>query len=250
MAHYRIDELAREAGTTVRNVRAYQDRALLPPPRREGRIGLYSDAHLARLRLIGQLLERGYTLSNIAELIAAMEHGHDLGQLLGLGEALTGPWSDEMPTYVTLDELVELFGSAATTDALDEALRLGVLEREDDRFRVASPRLLHAGAELVTAGIPLDAVFDTLRRLRRDVDRIATRLVELTAMHIFDRYGEDLPPPEDVPRLAEVVRRLRPLAQMVVDAELARAMERHVRRHLGQHLARLLEHRTAGGAAS
>ena len=62
---YRIDELAREAGTTVRNVRAYQDRGLLPPPRRSGRVGLYTDAHLARLRLIGTMLERGYTLGNI-----------------------------------------------------------------------------------------------------------------------------------------------------------------------------------------
>src|SRR5436305_1643105 len=46
-AEYRIDELAREAGTTVRNVRAYQDRGLLPPPRRSGRVGLYTDAHLS-----------------------------------------------------------------------------------------------------------------------------------------------------------------------------------------------------------
>ena len=30
MAEYRIDDLARAAGTTVRNVRAYQDRGLLP----------------------------------------------------------------------------------------------------------------------------------------------------------------------------------------------------------------------------
>ena len=43
MAEYRIDDLAREAGTTVRNVRVYQDRGLLPPPRREGRAGIYSD---------------------------------------------------------------------------------------------------------------------------------------------------------------------------------------------------------------
>ena len=62
MAEYRIDELARVAGATVRNIRVYQDRGLLPPPRRDGRVGLYTDAHLARLRLIGQLLKRGYTM--------------------------------------------------------------------------------------------------------------------------------------------------------------------------------------------
>src|SRR6266542_964774 len=100
-SEYRIDELAREAGTTVRNVRVYQDRGLLPPPRRQGRIGLYSQAHLARLRLIGQLLERGYTFAHITELIAAWQQGRDIGQLLGLEAAMTGPWSDEIPDYVT-----------------------------------------------------------------------------------------------------------------------------------------------------
>ncbi|MDT7598572.1 MAG: hypothetical protein QOK26_649, partial [Pseudonocardiales bacterium] len=43
MAEYRIDELARFAGTTSRNVRAYQERGLLPPPRKEGRVGIYTE---------------------------------------------------------------------------------------------------------------------------------------------------------------------------------------------------------------
>jgi len=41
-----IDELARAAGTTVRNVRVYQDRGLLAPPERRGRLGLYGPDHL------------------------------------------------------------------------------------------------------------------------------------------------------------------------------------------------------------
>src|SRR5437763_16581390 len=139
---YRIDELAREAGTTVRNVRAYQDRGLLPPPRRSGRVGLYTDAHLARLRLIGQLLERGYTLANIAELVSAWERGQDIGELLGLDAALVQPWSDEVPGSITAAELNELFGD--DPDALRQAVNLGLLEREEDgdRFRVprAGPR--------------------------------------------------------------------------------------------------------------
>src|SRR5919108_5204360 len=91
---YTVDELARAADTTVRNVRAYQDRGLLPPPERRGRTGIYTSDHLARLRLIGKLLDRGYTLGNIAELILAWERGQDLRQLLGLESALTTPWSE------------------------------------------------------------------------------------------------------------------------------------------------------------
>lgn len=240
MAEYRVDELAREAGTTVRNVRAYQDRGLLAPPRRVGRAGVYSDAHLARLRLISRLLERGYSLANIDELLSGWEQGQDLRQLLGLEAALTGPFSEEVATWVTLADLVELFGAMAEPDALLRAVDLGLLAYEDgDRFRVPSPRLLHAGAELIAAGVPLDAVLDHLVALRRDVDSIAARFVDLVTIHVF---GADLPPPEDVPRLAEVVQRLRPLAEMVVDAELARALEETAHDRLGEGLLQLLAH--------
>src|SRR5579872_4663262 len=98
VSEYRIDDLARVAGTTVRNVRAYQDRGLLPPSRREGRVAFYSSAHVARLQIISQLLERGYTLSNIGELLAAWESGQNVGDLLGLEAALAAPWSDDTPT--------------------------------------------------------------------------------------------------------------------------------------------------------
>src|SRR5262245_34410204 len=102
MAEHRIDDLARLAGTTVRNVRAYQERGLLPPPRRQGRVGLFDDDHLERLRLIGHLLERGYTLANIGELIAAWEKGEAIDDVLGMTEP--------MPDRVTVAWLVERFG--------------------------------------------------------------------------------------------------------------------------------------------
>jgi DNA-binding transcriptional MerR regulator len=244
MGDYRIDELAREAGTTVRNVRAYQDRGLIVPPRREGRVGIYNDAHLSRLRVIGQLLDRGYSLANIGELIDTLDRGHDLGDLLGLGAALTSPWTDEQPTYITAEELYRMFGGE-NAETLGEAVKLGFVEPDGQRFRVPSPRLLHAGAELFAAGIPLDAILRIARQLRRDVDRIAERFVTLTATHLFDPYGDELPPPEDIPRLAELVRRLRPLAQMAVDAELAGAMERHVQANLGKQLERFGDQRKA-----
>ena len=80
---FRIDDLAREANTTVRNVRAYQDRGLLPAPRRQGRVALYEEEHVARLRSIGALLARGYTLASIKELLDAWRDGRDLGAILG-----------------------------------------------------------------------------------------------------------------------------------------------------------------------
>jgi DNA-binding transcriptional MerR regulator len=235
---YRVDELAREAGTTVRNIRAYQDRGLLPPPRREGRAGVYTAVHLARLRLIGQLLERGYTLANIAELLSTWEAGHDLGTVLGLEQAVSGPWSDEAATYLTAEEVADLFSGDTDPDSVAAAISMGYLVPEGDRFRVPSPRLLHAGSELFRAGVPMDAIFEHGRALRSDVDRIAKRFVQLFEDHVFgDTHGA---PDPDLPHTAELVRRLRPLAEMAVDAELARAMQHHATEMLGTQLTELL----------
>ncbi len=81
----------------MRNIRAYQERGLLPPPERRGRVGIYGEAHLARLKIIAPLLERGYSLANVAELIGTWEGGHDISKLLGLEAAITSPCPTNRP---------------------------------------------------------------------------------------------------------------------------------------------------------
>ena len=247
---YRIDELARAAGTTVRNVRAYQDRGLLPPPRRQGRVGLYSDVHLARLRLLGQLLERGYTMANIRELLVAWESGRNVADLLGLEAALAAPWSDERPSAMSADELAALFGDDPPDPAgVERALELGILERAGSGFVVRKPRMLRAGAELVGAGVPLGAALELGARLQHDIERIAEGFVELVDAYVFEPVGDPIPP-GDVRRLTEIVRRLRPLAGDVVAAELADAMERLVGQRLRVRLDRMLAGIEGRGEAS
>ncbi|GAA3243396.1 MerR family transcriptional regulator [Actinocorallia longicatena] len=241
MSEYRIDELAHAAGTTVRNIRSYQDRGLLSPPRLQGRVGIYDDAHLARLRLIGQMLDRGYTLNNISDLMGAWEAGRDVSDVLGLEQVLTSPWSDEIPGWATLEELIETFGPDRSPEdvarQLARTIELGLIEPEGDRFRVPSPRLLHVGAELVHAGIPLDAVLEIADEIRRDCEVIAGRFVHLVNEHVLadaDLLGED------AARVAAVIRRMRPLVQMVVNPFVARGMEEKVKAELGDKLDLLL----------
>ncbi len=231
-AQYRIDDLAALVGTTVRNVRAYQDRGLLPPPRRVGRVGWYDDQHAARLRLIGELLERGYSLANIGELTSAWQQGQDIGELLGFEAALAAPWSEEVTVTVPVSELVERFGGPITAETLADADQLGVLHLDGDVAHVTSPRMLEAGAALVGAGVPVDAVVAHALALRADMERVAQRFVELAVTEILEPLGDPIPASE-LPRLTELVTRLRPLAQRAVDAELARAMEQQVRQRLG-----------------
>jgi DNA-binding transcriptional MerR regulator len=254
MTEYRIDELAQLAGTTVRNVRAYQERGLLTPPRRQGRAGMFDDTHLRRLRMIGQLLERGYTLANIGELLDGWEKGHAIDEVLGLGEAI--------PPRVTLAWLIEAFtggpgaagGHEATGDvpaALQTALDLGVLVPDDDAdggsgvqgFRVTNPRLLRAAVELARAGVPLAALAEHARGLRRDVEHLARGIVDLVDDHLFVPLGDELPTPAEAARLSELVQRLRPLADDVVVGELDRAIDHLTRQRLHERLTQLLKPR-------
>jgi DNA-binding transcriptional MerR regulator len=233
---FRIDELAQQAGTTVRNIRAYQDRGLLPPPRRVGRIGLYSSAHLARLRLIGRMLGRGYSLANIGELLAASARGQSLGDLFGPEVPLNGPWSDGDPTTLSLDELAGLFGEGVERLEAQGVLALvladGLVGRREDDFVVENLRLLRVGAELAAAGIPVPAFLACRRALHDRIDAVAAAFVDLVVLHAWDPV-EPVLPADTSAALPELVRRLRPLAEEAVAAELADALERQVAARLG-----------------
>ena len=251
MAEYRIDELARLAGATVRNIRVYQDRGLLPPPRRDGRVGIYTDAHLARLRLIGQLLKRGYTFATISELLSVWERGGDIAEILDLESAVGLPWSDEVPAYVTVGRLGELFGDQSTPANIARSVALGLLEPDGARYRVPSPRLLNAGAELVAAGMPLPAVLDLAERLRTQVDAAAQDLAGTVTRYVLaGRVRDGLLQGQDIAEVAAITRRLRPLAQAAVDALLAQAMSQRVPEALGDHFARVLDHLERDKSAS
>lgn len=250
---YRIEDLAHLSGATVRTIRAYQDRGLLPRPERRGRANLYCDAHLVRLRQIADLLDRGYTLASIKELLEAWDAGRGLGGVLGLVAEVDGPWTDEEAARISRAELDQRFGGTPDEAAVAEAVELGVLEPapdDEDTFVVPSPQELSVAVELHAAGVPLSAISAHLRELRGQVEHIAARFLEFTTEHVFARYldGSNRPTDAEAAEAASLVRRLRPLAQHTVDAELARAMRllavRQLRRQLGTSEAPDLRSRT------
>jgi DNA-binding transcriptional MerR regulator len=240
---YRIGELARAAGVTVRTLRYYQERRLLPPPRRAGRIGWYSEAHLDRLRVIAQMLERGHTLGGIAELLSAWEHGYDLTDLLGFERALTAPWSDEAAVQLTVSDVSALLDGQLTADVLEEAVRLGYIDVDGDRVVHVSRRLLDSTTALVREGIPLAAILAAGRDVQAGLDGMASLFVDLVVTHVA---GRGALPPGEVARLAEAVERLRPVARTVIDAEFGRAMDRRARAAYNEFIRRL----AAGGEAA
>ncbi|MFC0600327.1 MerR family transcriptional regulator [Streptomyces palmae] len=234
-------ELAKEAGITVRTLRFYRERRLLPPPRREGRIAWYNEHHLARLRTIAALLERGHTLGGIADLLAAFENGRDVAELLGLHSALAVPWSRETPVRLTPEELADHFEGQVTAENLAASLDIGYVAVDGDDLVHISRRLLDASTDLVAKGVPLAAVLAAGRELRVQVDAIAGTFTELIRTHVLGdalaRIADGaLPDAAEVARITETIERLRPIAESVVDAELSMAIDRRVRAELNAWL--------------
>ncbi|MEU6124697.1 MerR family transcriptional regulator [Streptomyces sp. NPDC047123] len=206
-----MEELAREAGITVRTVRFYRERGLIPPPRREGRIAWYDEHHLARLRTIAALLERGHTLNGIAELADAFEKGRDVGELLGFGEP-----TEEQPVRLTPEELADHFAGEVTPENLAAAMDLGYLGTDGDELVHISRRLLEASSTLVRKGVPLAAVLEAGQRVREHADALAGLFIAVMRTH--------------TPATAAVdIEQLRPLAKSVVEAELSMALDRRLK---------------------
>ncbi|MGW4910191.1 MerR family transcriptional regulator [Streptomyces sp. NPDC004270] len=204
-----MEELAGLAGITVRTLRFYRERKLIPPPRREGRIAWYDDHHLARLHTISALLERGHTLNGIAELAEAFDHGRDVADLLGVGTP-----TEEEPVRLTPEELAARFEGEATPENLAAALDLGYLGTDGDDIVHISRRLLDASEALVREGFPLAEVLAAGRSVREHADALAELFADLVL-----RHG-----PEDD------MERLRPLARSVVEAEMSLALDRRLRK--------------------
>lgn len=230
---YRVAELAERAGIPVRTLRYYQERGLLAPPRRAGRTGWYSDAHLERLRLIGDLVARGYRLDGIEELLTAAEKGRGLAEILGFGSVATVDWARSDPVQLTEPELRARFGAQLTPEVLAEAIELGYLRRRGEHYSHPSARLLEATLTLVAAGIPLRAVLAMSWEIEAAFDRMAFSFVHAFRSHVFDRLLAD-PTPENLDRLGDAVAELRPVARTVADEQFGRAMRRRIRRELAE----------------
>ena len=247
MAEMRIDELARRSGVTTRNIRAYRERGLLPDPKRVGRIALYGDQHLARLRIIKHLLDRGYSLANIDEMLDAWEEGAGIETLLGFETVVALPWTTEKSQVLTLQEVAKRFSGGADElpDAalLMAAQELKILEiQPDGRVLVRSPRLLDAGAALLRAGVPTEGIVAIAERLRSVADELADTFVGVVAPYVLANVAE-LDASDDpkqrrrlVRQTTDSVKELIPHLQQSVQAELGRAVEAAIVANFGDYV--------------
>ncbi|WP_369179949.1 MerR family transcriptional regulator [Streptomyces mutabilis] len=143
-----IDELAARAGVTVRTVRFYGTKGLLPPPViGPRRVGRYGGEHLARLALIEELQHQGMTLAAIERYLSQLPpdlSAHDLA----LHRAVVASWAPETVERVTREELGRRAGRPLTDEEVGRLTAMDVVARDGDRYRVDAG-LLRLGVELL-----------------------------------------------------------------------------------------------------
>jgi MerR family transcriptional regulator/heat shock protein HspR len=79
---YSIAVAAELAGLTPATLRLYEEKGLLTPARTEGGTRRYSDADIARVRLVAQLQEQGVNLTGVGRVIELQEENDALRRRL------------------------------------------------------------------------------------------------------------------------------------------------------------------------
>lgn len=218
-----VDQLAVEVGMTVRNVRAYAARGLLPAPTLVGRTGYYGPQHVSRLRLVRQMLAEGYTLAAVERALAGTANGGEAA--LALHKALLSPFQPEQPEETTVEALAAKAGLPVEPGLLELLADMGVLELlEDDRVRILDPALVAAGLQVMRLGISPGTVIRAQRRVIELVEEAAEVYVGMFRETIWADFASRGMPEQEWRAVQESVERLQPLAAQAMLASFRTAM--------------------------
>jgi len=221
-----VEELAVKVGMTVRNIRAYAGRGLLPGPRLVGRKGFYGLEHVTRLTLIRDLLGRGYTLTAVENALTDNPELADPHALDFLG-MLAKPVGEEEPEEMSIEELTRQAGLDGQPEVIEmleaELVERNLAERiDDDAVLLKEPVLIRAGAQAIRLGLAPETVLDLLADLRDDLSHVAERFVDVARAELWRPFVERGLPEEEWDELTTGIEAIIPVA---VQATLA--MFRH-----------------------
>jgi DNA-binding transcriptional MerR regulator len=230
---YTVDELAAATGTPSRTIRFYQSKGVLPRPARRGRVALYDDRHVERLRLIGELQDRGLSLRAVRHLVRQdSEEGRLLGGYLGLRESLDKPWSDDLPRTVAHHELEALVGERPP-GTIASLVRFGIVERDKTdaapTYRIPSPGLLRVTLALQASSVDVETAAGAGEILRRRLGEAARELVD----YFSKRAGRGFGRSTDAGEIGAALDALHPLAgeaaSLIFAAQIERALRERTR---------------------
>lgn len=220
-----VEELATELGTKVSTIRLYQRQGLLPAPIVRGRVAFYAPSHVARLRLISQLQDRGFSLAAIGALLETWEAGGSIGELVGLEEQVAGAALDE--TVMTPADFAALFPDGEIDPQLAlRSVELGLVRFEEDgNVRLRSRRFLDIGGAVAGLGITLGEILEEYATTRAACQGIADRFVSLFTERVWEPFAERGYPASEATKIAGEIDRFRALGVEVVDLAMRIAVE-------------------------
>lgn len=186
-----IDELAARAGVTVRTVRFYGTKGLLPPPViGPRRVGRYGGAHLARLALIEELQHQGMTLAAIERYLRQLPPDlspHDLA----IHRAVVASWAPDTAETATRGELGQRAGRALTDADVARLVAMNVVRPDGDAFRFDSA-LLRLGVQLLDVPLSLESILAARSVLVEHARAAAHELAELFRGEVAQRDTQDV----------------------------------------------------------
>ncbi|AKJ09414.1 transcriptional regulator [Streptomyces incarnatus] len=190
-----IDELAARAGVTVRTVRFYGSKGLLPPPViGPRRVGHYGPDHLARLALIEELQQQGMTLSAIERYLRQLPAGlspHDLA----IHRAVVASWAPDAVDTVSREELQRRAGRPLTDEDVERLAAMNVVMAADDAagdtVRVDCG-LLRLGVQLLDVPLSQEAILAARKVLIEHSRAAAHELSQLLRGEVAERDARDV----------------------------------------------------------
>ncbi|WP_240137153.1 MerR family transcriptional regulator [Streptomyces sp. MUM 178J] len=222
-----VDELAARAGVTVRTVRFYGTRGLLPPPSiGPRRVGRYGPAHLARLALIEELQHQGMTLAAIERYLEQLPgdlSAHDLA----IHRAVVASWAPDSPEEATRADLERRAGRELSEQDVERLAAMGVLQRagEDAEGYRLDPGLLRLGVELLDVPVAHETILAARSVLLEHSRAAAQELTRLFRDEVWD--------PEQVAAMRSLSAHMQPI---VVQA-LVTAFQRFLKEELREAFA-------------
>lgn len=228
-----VDQLAGRTGVSVRTIRFYAGKGLLPPPMLRGRVGLYGPDHLARLELVAELSGLGFTLAAIEGYLARLPDSVGAETLI-LQRALLAPWVPEPLEEITLDELHGRAGRVLSDDEMVSLEALGTIERLDDMVILRGAATLTTTLALLDLGYPPDTLRRSHELITRHTSALADDLMELFQEEVLQPYRDRGRPVSERARLREMFVRIKPLTVQGVMTAFGRAVNRNIRERFAE----------------
>ncbi|MEU2508695.1 MerR family transcriptional regulator [Streptomyces sp. NPDC007863] len=227
---YTVDELAARAGVTVRTVRFYGTRGLLPPPViGPRRVGRYGAEHLARLALIEELQRQGMTLAAIERYLEQLPP--DLSaQDLAVHRALVASWAPESAETITRRELERRAGRELADRDVERLAAMGVLEATGDTevFRLDGS-LLRLGVEMLDVPIEHDTILASRTVLLDHARSAAQELARLFQEEVWSPYRESGEDPDHLTAMKSLSAHMQPIVVQALVTAFQRSLSEELR---------------------